>query len=317
VPRLVDALPNGPNNYATVQVFLAGAVPEVMLHLRRAGLLDCRARTVTGETLGENLNWWEHSERRSALKERLRKLDSVNADEVIFSPDAARAHGLTPTVCFPMGNLAPEGSVIKSTAIDSSLMDASDVFRHTGPARVFVSESAAIAAIKEGKIGHGDVVVLICCGPAGTGMQETYQITSALKHLPFCKHVAVLTDARFSGVSTGACIGHISPEALADGPIGRVREGDTIEIVIDSNSLHGTVNFVGEGNERFTAEEGARRLSARTPREDLAPHPELPTDTRLWAALIQASGGVWGGCVYDVELIARQLERGAATKPER
>ena len=253
VPRLVDALPNGPNNFATVQVFLAGAVPEVMLHLRRAGLLDCGVRTVTGETLEQNLNWWEQSGRRRALKEKLRTLDSVDADDVILSPDAARRRGLTPTICFPVGNLAPEGSVIKSTSIDPSLIDENNVYRHNGPARVFITEAAAIDAIKRGAVSHGDVIVLICGGPAGAGMQEIYQITSALKNLPFCKHVAVLTDARFSGVSTGACIGHISPEALAGGPIGRVREGDSIEIVIDRTALHGTVNLVGEGEEKFSA----------------------------------------------------------------
>jgi putative YjhG/YagF family dehydratase len=311
VPRLVDALPNGPNNFATVQVFLAGGVPEVMLHLRRAGLLDCRVRTVTGETLDENLNWWEQSERRKALKERLRELDDVDADDVILSPDRARERGLTATICFPAGNLAPEGSVIKSTAIDPSLMDEEDVYRHTGPARVFITETAAIDAIKRGAVSHGDVIVLICGGPAGAGMQEIYQITSALKSLPFCKHVAVLTDARFSGVSTGACIGHISPEALAGGVIGRVLDGDTIEIVIDRNAQRGTVDLVGEGEERFSAEEGAVRLAARTQRVDLAPHPALPDDTRLWAALIQASGGVWGGCVYDADAIIAQLAKGA------
>jgi dihydroxyacid dehydratase/phosphogluconate dehydratase len=120
--------------------------------------------------------------------------------------------------------------------------------------------------------------------------------------------VAVLTDARFSGVSTGACIGHISPEALANGPIGRVRDGDTIEIVIDRDELHGTVNLVGEADERFTTEEGARRLASRAPREDLAPHPALPEDTRLWAALIHASGGVWGGCVYHADAIIAKLD---------
>jgi putative YjhG/YagF family dehydratase len=310
VPRLVDALPNGPTNFATVQVFLAGGVPEVMLHLRRAGLLDCSVKTVTGDTLDANLNWWEQSERRRALKEKLRALDGIDADDVILSPDRARARGLTATVCFPTGNLAPEGSVIKSTSIDASLVDESNTYRHTGPARVFISEKCAIDAIKRGEVARGDVIVLVCGGPAGAGMQEIYQITSALKNLPFCKHVAVLTDARFSGVSTGACIGHISPEALAGGPIGRVREGDLIEIVIDRNALHGTVNLVGEGNERFPAEEGTRRLSARTSREDLAPHPALPDDTRLWAALVQASGGVWGGCVYDTEAILAQLKRG-------
>jgi putative YjhG/YagF family dehydratase len=313
VPRLVDALPNGPNNFATVQVFLAGGVPEVMLHLRRAGLLDCSVRTVTGETLDENLNWWEQSERRGALKKKLRALDGIDAEDVILSPDQARARGLTATVCFPTGNLAPEGSVIKSTSIDPSLIDENNTYRHTGPARVFVTESSAIAAIKGGSVSRGDVVVLVCSGPTGAGMQEIYQITSALKNLAFCKHVALLTDARFSGVSTGACIGHISPEALAGGPIGRVREGDLIEIVIDRNALHGTVNLVGAGTDRFSAEEGWRRLAARASRSDLAPHPALPDDTRLWAALVRASGGVWGGCVYDTDAIVAQLERGAAT----
>ena len=311
VPRLVDALPNGPNNFATVQVFLAGGVPEVMLHLRRAGLLDCGVRTVSGETLDENLNWWEESERRRVLKERLHALDDVDADDVILSPDRARARGLSATVCFPVGNLAPDGCVIKSTSIDPSLIDENDVYRHIGPARVFITEAAAIDAIKRGAVSHGDVVVLICGGPAGAGMQEIYQVTSALKSLPFCKHVAVLTDARFSGVSTGACLGHISPEALAGGPIGRVCEGDMIEIVIDRGGLNGTVNLVGEGEEIYSAEEGNRRLASRAPREDLAPHPALPDDTRLWAALVQASGGVWGGCVYDADAIVEQLARGA------
>ncbi|MFZ0664072.1 MAG: YjhG/YagF family D-xylonate dehydratase [Acidobacteriaceae bacterium] len=311
VPRLVDALPNGPKGFATVQVFLAGGVPEVMLHLRNSGLLDTGVRTVTGETLGENLDWWEQSERRSTLRERLRALDQVDPNEVIFSPDRAKERGLTATVCFPAGNLAPEGSVIKSTAIDPSLIDEQNVYCHVGPARVFTTEAAAIAAIKRGAVSHGDVMVLICEGPAGAGMQEIYQVTSALKSLPFCKHIAVLTDARFSGVSTGACIGHISPEALAGGPIGRVHEGDTIQIIVDRSALHGTVDLVGESDERFSAEEGTRRLAARAPRADLAPHPSLPDDTRLWAALIQASGGVWGGCVYDADAIVAQLARGA------
>jgi xylonate dehydratase len=317
VPRLVDALPNGPTNFATVQVFLAGGVPEVMLHLRQAGLLDTSVRTVTGETLDSNLDWWEQSERRHLLKERLRALDGVDADDVILSPERARARGLTATVCFPIGNLAPEGAVIKSTAIDPSLIDENNVYRHVGPARVFITEAAAIDAIKHGTVSQGDVMVLICGGPAGAGMQEIYQITSALKSLPFCKHVAVLTDARFSGVSTGACIGHISPEALAGGPLGKTLEGDVIEILIDRSALTGTVNLVGEGEQRFDASEGAWRLVARTPRRDLAPHPALPDDTRLWAALVQASGGVWGGCVYDTNAIVHQLRGGVVEERQQ
>jgi len=310
VPRLVDALPNGPQYFATVQVFLAGGVPEVMLHLRAAGLLDGSVRTVSGETLDACLDWWKESERRRELRRRLKELDGVDADEVIMAPDRARSRGLTATVCFPVGNLAPEGAVIKSTAIDASLIDLDNVYRHRGPARVFITEAAAIKAIKSGQVGRGDVIVLICCGPKGAGMQEIYQVTSALKQLPHCKHVAVLTDARFSGVSTGACIGHISPEALAGGPIGKVQESDQIEIVIDREKLTGSVHLVGDADTEFGAEEGAKRLAERNPRADLAPHPALPDDTRLWAALVEASGGVWGGCVYDTERIVARLEAG-------
>jgi putative YjhG/YagF family dehydratase len=308
VPRLVDALPNGPQGFATVQVFLAGGVPEVMLALRATGLLDESVVTVSGETLGTCLDWWQQSERRAALRRALKDQDGIDPDDVIMSPERARSRGLTSTVCFPVGNLAPEGSVIKSTAIDPALVGEDQVYRHTGPAKVFISEPSAVQAIKSGEIAQGDVMVLVCGGPAGAGMQEIYQITGALKQLPHCKHVAVLTDARFSGVSTGACIGHISPEALAAGPIGKVHDGDLIEIVIDRASLTGTVNLVGEGGENFGAEKGTHRLAARSPREDLRPDPNLPSDTRLWAALVEVSGGVWGGCVYDVDKIISRLE---------
>jgi dihydroxyacid dehydratase/phosphogluconate dehydratase len=283
-----------------------------MLHLRRLGLLELDALTVSGEGLGRVLDWWEASERRDVLRRRLREADGVEPDDVIMDPERARARGLTSTVTFPRGNLAPEGSVIKSTAIDPSVVDADGVYRKVGPARVFTRERDAIAAIKnrgpEG-LKAGDVLVLICRGPLGAGMEEIYQITAALRHLSFGKHIALLTDARFSGVSTGACIGHVGPEALAGGPIGKVRDGDLIRIVVDRNRLEGRVDLVGHAGTEVGPDEGARVLATRPPRPDLAPDADLPADTRLWAALQHVGGGTWGGCVYDVDAIVAALRR--------
>jgi putative YjhG/YagF family dehydratase len=313
VPRFVDALPNGPVGHPTVRVFLAGGVPEMMLHLRALGLLDLGVLTAAGCTLGESLEWWEKSARRRAVRELLLRRDGVDPDEVILSPDRARQRGMTSTVCFPRGNLAPEGSVIKSTAIDRRMLDAAGVYHKIGPARVFTRERDAVAAIKgrgERPVKPGDVVVLAGRGPLGSGMEETYQVTSALRYLDWGREVAVITDARFSGVSTGACIGHVSPEALAGGPIGKLRDGDPIRIVVDCRNLEGTIDLVGDGERQFGPEEGARVLAARTLPADLAPDAQLPADTRLWAALTRASGGAWSGCVYDVDRILRVLEAG-------
>jgi xylonate dehydratase len=309
VPRLVDALPNGPRNHPTVQVFMAGGVPEVMLHLRRLGLLDTSVLTASGGSLDAQLDAWESSARRTKLRAQLQK-EGVNPDDVIVAPENARSRGLTSTVCFPQGNLAPEGSVIKSTAIDPSVVGADGVYRLTGPAKVFLSERAAMAAIKANQISPGDVLVLIGRGPMGAGMEETYQITSSLRHLAFGKHVAVITDARFSGVSTGACVGHISPEALAGGPIGKLRDGDMIEIVVDRTTLEGTVNLIGENAVASNVENGSRILAARQTRPDVAPDPSLPDDTRIWAALQDVSGGTWGGAVYDAASILKVIRAG-------
>ena len=308
VPRLVDALPNGPIGHPTVQVYLAGGVPEVMLHLRALGLLHLDALTATGQPLGDTLDWWERSDRRSRLRQRLAEADGVDPDDVILRPDRATARGLTSTVTFPVGNLAPQGSVIKSTSIDPTVVDADGVYRKTGPARVFTTERAAILAIKQNQVRPGDVIVLICRGPMGAGMEETYQLTSALKHLPFGKQVAIVTDARFSGVSTGACIGHVGPEALAGGPLGKVVDGDLIRIVVDRVNLTGTIDLVGHGDTAHDAGWGRAELQRRSPRNDLAPDPNLPADTKLWAILQSLSGGTWGGCVYDVDAIAAKLQ---------
>jgi len=313
VPRIVDVLPNGPKFHPTVRVYLAGGVPEVMLHLRRLGLIDESCLTVAGKTWKEVLDEWEVSERRKALRRRLKEADGVDPDDVIMAPGVASARGLTSTVTFPVGNLAPLGSVIKSTAIDPSVVDEDGVYRHVGPARVFTSEKAAIAAVKDpgpNGIKKGDVIVLIGRGPMGSGMEETAQITLALRYLPFGKHVAILTDARFSGVSTGACIGHIGPEALEGGPIGKVRDGDLIEIVIDRKNLTGSINLVGAEGKRLSPEEAQALLDSRPPHPGLTPDPALPDDTRLWAALQRVSGGTWGGSVYDVDAIIRTIEAG-------
>jgi len=315
VPRFVSVLPNGPVAHPTVRMFLAGGVPEIMLHLRALGLLELDALTVTGHTWGDVLDWWERSSRRQMVRQVLQERDGILPDDVIIPPAEAKRRGLTSTVCFPHGNVCPEGSVIKATSIDPVVVDADGVYRKTGPARVFTSEREAIKAVKgqtPQPIKPGDILVLIGRGPMGSGMEETYQITSALKFLKWGREVAVVTDARFSGVSTGACIGHVGPEALAGGPIGKVRDGDIIQIVVDRNHLEGTVNWIGDGVQSYTPEEGALILAAREPRADLAPDKDLPADTRLWAALQRAGGGTWGGCVYDVDKIIATLAAGEA-----
>jgi xylonate dehydratase len=309
VPRLVDSLPNGP--HPTVRVFLAGAVPEVLLHLRRLGLIDGSVMTVTGERLDAVLDWWQDSERRTRLRDRLRAADGVDPDTVIMAPDAAARHGLTSTVSFIKGNLAPQGAIVKSTAIDPSTVGADGVYRLTGTARVFTTERAAVAAIKSAgpdRIQAGTVVVLICRGPIGAGMEEVYQVTSALKYLDVGKSVALLTDARFSGVSTGPCIGHIGPEALGGGPIGRIRDGDLIRVVIDRGRLEGSVDLV-ETTASGDVVPADAEIAGREPRPDLAGDPALPDDTRLWAALQHVSGGTWAGCVYDTDAIIAALAR--------
>jgi putative YjhG/YagF family dehydratase len=309
VPRLVDCLPNG--SHPTIRVYQAGGVPEVMLHLRDAGLLDTSALAASGESLGATLDWWQGCQRRRRVRAQL-EAEGIAPDAVIMSPSEARRRGIGSTVSFVRGNLAPEGAVIKSTAIDRSVIGADGVYRLTGPARVFLSERAAIAAIKsqgDDRLVAGQVIVLACRGPLGTGMEEVYQITSALKYLPIAKAVALITDARFSGVSTGPCIGHVSPEALAGGPLGKLRDGDLVRIVIDTNRLEGSIDLVRTGADGAVTPADAE-LAARPLRTDLARDPDMPAESRLWAALQAVSGGPWRGSVYDVERILEVIEAG-------
>ena len=150
-PRLVDALPNGPVGHVTVKVFLAGGVPEVLLNLRDLALFDEECLTVAGVPWSVLLDWWGKSERRKRLRGLLEK-EGVDPDDVIMNPRRAAEKGLTSTVTFPTGNLAPQGSVIKSTAIHPSVVNAEGIFQMTGPARVFLTERSAMAAVKDGKI---------------------------------------------------------------------------------------------------------------------------------------------------------------------
>lgn len=293
VPRLVDALPNGPEGYATVQVFLAGGVPEVMLRVAEQGLLDLDVLTATGRPLGENLEWWRASERRRRVRDRLFEIDGIDPDDVIRPWERS----LPGTVTFLTGNLAPQGAVVKSTAIDPRQLDDQGCYTHTGPARVFTGEQAAIDAIKAGELLPGEVLVLAGIGP-GIGMPETYQITAALKAVDPQGRIPLLTDGRFSGVSTGPCIGHISPEAWAGGPLGALRDGDRVSVVIDTRRLRGSVDLI---------EPDLAEAVARGPHPGLVPDPRVPDDTRLWAALQSVGGGCWGGCVYDVDAIVARL----------
>ena len=206
---------------------------------------------------------------------------------------------------------------VECTSIDPSVVDKDGVYRQRGPVKIYTTERAAVAALKAQQIHAGDVMVLLSCGPMGTGMEEIAQVTTALKYLDFGKEVAVLTDARFSGFSTGACIGHIGPEALAGGPLGKLIEGDIVEIEVDRKQLHGQVNLIGHLDEIFGAAAGADILTARLSRPDLAEEEELPDDTRLWAALQNVSGGTWGGCVYDVDAIIKTLAAGQEALAEK
>jgi len=311
VPRIVDVLPNGPQNFTTVQLFLAGGAPETMLHLRDAGFLKLDALTVTGKTLGENLEDWEKSERRQAFRKHLQKADGVDPDDVILGQKRAAKLGVSRTLIFPKGNLAPEGSVVKSTAIAAELFK-DGVYYHKGPAKIFTTEDEAIEALKDSnKLSAGDVIFLLCRGPLGAGMPETAQLTIALKYTKSLRNNVLLTDGRFSGFSSGPCIGHIGPEALAGGPVGKLFDGDIVEVTIDNNKLKGSIDLIGSKDtpeSELSVETGNKILAERKQREDLYPDTQLPPSVRLWAALQQTGGGVWGGCVPDIDEICRKLK---------
>ena len=300
VPRIVDVLPNGPNNFMTVQVFLAGGVQEVMLHLREMGVLDLSCLTVTGKNIDQNLDDWQKSERRTRFKEILYTKDGVDPEDVIMSPDKASQKGIARTLAFLSGNLAPQGAIVKSTSISPNLYSSSGNYYHEGRARVFYDESSAIAAVKstgDQRVLPGEVIVLLGRGPMGAGMPETAQITSALKYTKALSENALITDGRFSGFSSGPCIGHIGPEALSGGPIGKLIDGDQIKIEINKDNCVGRIDYIGD----------VEAFQKRPMNPNLREDPNMPESVKLWAALQNTGGGTWGGCVPNVREIIKKL----------
>ncbi len=211
-PNLCHLAPAG-NTYIE-DLDRAGGVWAVMKELTKAGLLDTSLPTVTGKTVGENLETAE------------------NLDTSLIRP-LEEPYSKTGGIAALFGNLAPDGCVVKQSAV------APEMLRHKGPARVFNSEEEAIAVIYAGGIRPGDVVVIRYEGPkGGPGMREMLNPTSAIAGMGLDKDVALITDGRFSGATRGASIGHVSPEAASGGVIGLVREGDLIEIDIPGRSIH-------------------------------------------------------------------------------
>ena len=211
VPNLCHLAPAGPTHMP--DLWAAGGIPAVQAELAKKGLLDLSLLTATGKTLGENIQGAYIKDTRA-----IRPIDDP------YSP--------TGGIQILWGNLAPQGCVVKRSAV------APEMLCHTGPARVFNSEEEAIASIYAGKIVDGDVVVIRYEGPrGGPGMREMLNPTSALAGMKLDKTVALITDGRFSGASRGASIGHVAPEAASGGPIGLVQEGDSITIDIPNASI--------------------------------------------------------------------------------
>jgi dihydroxy-acid dehydratase len=230
-PNLCHLAPAGPTYMEDLNE--AGGVYAVMNQLKTLGLLNEDCKTVTGKTIGEAIS------------------GAVNRNPEVIRP-LDNPYSKTGGLAVLKGNLAPDGSVVKRSAV------APEMLKHEGPARVFECEEDAIAAIKGGKIVEGDVVVIRYEGPkGGPGMREMLNPTSAIAGMGLGSSVALITDGRFSGASRGASIGHVSPEAAVGGPIAFVQEGDIISIDIDACEL----------TLKVSDEELAKRKANWTPRE--------------------------------------------------
>lgn len=256
-PNLCHLAPAGPTYMEDLNE--AGGVWAVMKELADIGLLNTDCMTVTGKTVGENIK------------------NAVNKDPEVIRP-VDNPYSKTGGLAVLKGNLAPDGSVVKRSAVVPEML------AHKGPARVFDCEEDAIAAIKGGKIVEGDVVVIRYEGPkGGPGMREMLNPTSAIAGMGLGSSVALITDGRFSGASRGASIGHVSPEAAVGGPIALVEEGDMIEIDINNLSIKLDVSD----------EELAKRKAAWKPRQ-----PKVTTGYLARYAAMVTSGN--RGAVLEV-----------------
>ena len=252
-PNLCHLAPAGPTYMEDLNE--AGGVYAVLKELTKLELLDTSVLTVTGKTLGENI------------------AAAVNRDPSVIRP-VEQPYSKTGGIAVLKGNLAPDGCVVKRSAV------ADEMLVHEGPARVFDCEEDAQAAINAGKIHAGDVVVIRYEGPkGGPGMREMLNPTSAIMGMGLGTSVALITDGRFSGATRGACVGHVSPEAADGGPIGVVQEGDIIAIDIPANTIE----------LKIPAEELAARLAAFVPKQK-----PLSGYLKRYAALVSsgASGAV-------------------------
>ncbi len=244
-PYLVNVQPSG--KYVSEMVWYAGGIPRVQLELK--DLLDLKVMTATGQTLGENL---ENLQRDGFFQRGEGYLSNygIKREDVIHPVDRSKGFG---SIAVLKGNLAPEGAVVKFSAVRSEMLT------HEGPARVFDREEAALAAIKAGKIEPGSVMVLRYEGPRASGMPEILATTEALVTHPALQSTAIITDGRFSGATRGPCIGHVSPEAVSGGPIALVENGDLIAIDIPARSL----NIVGRGGMPLSPEKVQSLLAER------------------------------------------------------
>ena len=210
-PNLVRVSPAGEHHIE--DLYFAGGIPAIMAELAKGGHIDAHALTVTGESIGHTIK------------------QSAGADGTVIRP-VSDPYSPIGGLRVLKGNLAPRGAVVKQSAV------APEMRQHAGPARIFNSEDEASAAILGGKIREGDVIVIRYEGPkGGPGMREMLSPTSAVKGMGLAKSVALITDGRFSGATSGASIGHVSPEAAEGGPIALIEEGDTISIDIDAGTL--------------------------------------------------------------------------------